>query len=95
MIDIFGRIAYNTNEIEIRYQLRIEKNFDMDRIEVIRMGVADITVLLLVGAATAGVVVYLRKQKKAGKSCCSGCSGCLSSCRVKTEAQSKEEMRCQ
>ena len=38
------------------------------------MGIADLVVLALVAAAVTAVLIYMRKLKKEGKSCC-GCAG--------------------
>lgn len=73
----------------INYKL---SNSDTGENEVIRMGFADIAVLFLVASAAAGVIVYLRKQKKAGKSCCSGCVGCSGCCSMRTGERMKEEL---
>lgn len=39
-----------------------------------------LVVLLLLLAVVAGIIYSLIRQKKTGKSCCSGCSGACSMC---------------
>ena len=45
------------------------------------MNLYDILILLAVAAAAAVAVIRIRRRKKAGKSCCGSCEGCMLNCR--------------
>ncbi|MCI8511324.1 MAG: FeoB-associated Cys-rich membrane protein [Lachnospiraceae bacterium] len=55
------------------------------------MGLVDGIVLLLICAASVGILAYMRRQKRKGKSCC-GCAGCSGGCRQETPQ--KEGIEC-
>ena len=57
------------------------------------MGVADLIVLFLVAACVVAVLIYMRKQKKEGKSCCgwAGCSGGSGGCGCQSIPVRKKE----
>lgn len=40
------------------------------------MNTADIVIISIIAAIVAGVVLLMRKQKKNGSGCHSGCGGC-------------------
>ncbi len=40
------------------------------------MNFADVIVVLIIVAITAGVLILMKKQKKNGSGCHSGCAGC-------------------
>lgn len=40
------------------------------------MNYADIIIISIIAAIVAGVVLFMKKQKKNGSGCHSGCAGC-------------------
>lgn len=40
------------------------------------MNAADIVIISIIAVITAGVVLFMKKQKKNGSGCHSGCAGC-------------------
>ncbi|MCI8454035.1 MAG: FeoB-associated Cys-rich membrane protein [Lachnospiraceae bacterium] len=55
------------------------------------MSLADGIVLLMICLVSAGILVYMRRQKKEGKGCC-GCAGCSGGCEQRISQ--KEGTKC-